>query len=60
MGLIASDMTRDLPKDELVKMIPTGRIGEPEEIAAAVSFRLSPDAAYIARQVIGVNGGMAA
>ena len=59
-GLIASDMTRDLPKDELVKMIPAGRIGEPEEVAAAVSFLLSPDAAYITRQVIGVNGGMAA
>ncbi|MDQ3297150.1 MAG: 3-oxoacyl-ACP reductase FabG [Myxococcota bacterium] len=59
-GLIASDMTRDLPKDELVKMIPAGRIGEPEEVAAAVSFLLSADAAYITRQVIGVNGGMAA
>jgi 3-oxoacyl-[acyl-carrier protein] reductase len=59
-GLIATDMTRDLPLDELTKMIPAGRIGQPEEVAAAVAFLLSPDAAYITRQVIGVNGGLAA
>lgn len=59
-GLIATDMTRDLPIDEMLKMIPAGRIGEPDEVAAAVAFLLSQDAAYITRQVIGVNGGMAA
>lgn len=59
-GLIATDMTRDLPLDEVTKMIPAGRIGEPDEVAAMVAFLLSADAAYITRQVIGVNGGLAA
>ena len=39
-------------------MIPARRMGRPEEVAAAVSFLLSADAAYITRQVISVNGGM--
>jgi 3-oxoacyl-[acyl-carrier protein] reductase len=39
-------------------MIPAQRAGKPEEVAAAVSFLLSDDAAYITRQVISVNGGM--
>ena len=58
-GLIATDMTRELPVDEMKKMIPAGRIGEAEEVAATVAFLLSADAAYITRQVIGVNGGLA-
>ena len=40
-------------------MIPLRRVGKPEEVAAVVSFLMSPDAAYITRQVISVNGGMA-
>lgn len=59
-GLIATDMTRDLPLEEMTKLIPAGRIGEPDEVAATVAFLLSADAAYITRQVIGVNGGLAA
>jgi len=59
-GLIATDMTRDLPTEELSAHIPAGRIGQPEEVAAAVAFLLSADAGYITRQVIGVNGGLAA
>ncbi|MGH6611476.1 MAG: 3-oxoacyl-ACP reductase FabG [Burkholderiaceae bacterium] len=59
-GLIATDMTRDLPLDDIIKTIPAGRIGEPDEVAATVAFLLAPDAAYITRQVIGVNGGLAA
>ncbi|MEO8185866.1 MAG: 3-oxoacyl-ACP reductase FabG [Burkholderiaceae bacterium] len=59
-GLIATDMTRKLPIDEMTKMIPAGRIGEADEVAATIAFLLSADAAYITRQVIGVNGGLAA
>ena len=59
-GFIATDMTRGLPLDEVVKSIPVGRVGEPEEVAAVVAFLLSADAAYITRQVIGINGGLAA
>jgi len=58
-GLIETDMTEDVPMDEALKMIPARRIGRPEEVAAAVSFLLSEDAAYITRQVISVNGGLA-
>jgi 3-oxoacyl-[acyl-carrier protein] reductase len=45
--------------EDALKMIPARRIGKPEEVAAAVSFLISEDAAYITRQVISVNGGMA-
>ncbi len=57
-GLIATDMAADLPIDEITKMIPARRIGEPKEIAAAVAFLLSEDAGYITRQVLSVNGGL--
>lgn len=58
-GLIETDMVKDLPKEDILKMIPARRFGKPEEIAAAVSFLLSDDAAYITRQVISINGGLA-
>ena len=45
--------------EEALKMIPARRIGKPEEVAAAVSFLFGDDAAYITRQVISVNGGLA-
>lgn len=57
-GLIESDMTHDLPADQLKTTIPQQRLGEPAEVAAAVSFLCSPDASYITRQVISVNGGL--
>lgn len=60
-GFIDTDMTRDLPdevKTGLLKSIPLGRLGQPEEIAAAVAFLASPLAAYITGETINVNGGM--
>lgn len=57
-GFIATDMTKDLPEAELKKMIPLGRFGKPEEVAALVAFLASDDAAYITGQVISINGGL--
>jgi 3-oxoacyl-[acyl-carrier protein] reductase len=58
-GLIETDMLAGVALDEALKLIPARRIGKPEEVAAAVSFLVSEDAAYITRQVISVNGGLA-
>ncbi len=58
-GLIATEMVSDEVQAEALKMIPLRRIGKPEEVAATVAFLLSADAAYITRQVISVNGGLA-
>lgn len=57
-GFIATDMTRDLPQDELKKLVPVGRFGKPEEVAALVDFLTSEEAAYITGEVISVNGGL--
>lgn len=58
-GLVDTEMLAELPTEELLKLVPLGRIGKPEEIAATVDFLFSEGAAYITRQVIGVNGGLA-
>ncbi len=58
-GLIATDMTQGAALDAMLKEIPVGRIGTPEEVAAAVSFLFRGDAGYITRQVIRVDGGIA-
>lgn len=57
-GPIATDMIAEAPLEEMLKMVPMGRVGTPEEVAATVAFLFSDEAAYITRQVIGVNGGM--
>jgi 3-oxoacyl-[acyl-carrier protein] reductase len=57
-GLIRTDMIATAPVEEALKMIPAGRVGEPEEVAGVVAFLMSREADYITRQVIGVNGGM--
>lgn len=57
-GLIASAMAEGAPVDEILKSIPMGRLGQPEEVAAAVTYLLSPQAAYVTRQVLSLNGGM--
>jgi 3-oxoacyl-[acyl-carrier protein] reductase len=57
-GLIETEMIDHAPVDEILKLIPAGRTGTPDEVAAAVSFLLTDGAAYITRQVISVNGGL--
>ena len=57
-GLVETDMLPAEVVDEAMKMIPLRRVGRPEEVAAAVSYLVSDDAAYVTRQVISVNGGM--
>lgn len=61
-GFIDTDMTAVLPqaaREELLRQIPLGRLGAPEEVAAAVAFLAGPRAAYITGQVLCVDGGMA-
>lgn len=58
-GLIDTAMLDEhVPIDELLKMIPAGRMGTPEEVAGVVNFLMSAEAAYITRQVLAVNGGL--
>ena len=57
-GFIATDMTKDFNESDFKKMIPVGRFGKPEEVAALVGFLASDDAAYITGEVISINGGL--
>ena len=60
-GMIETDMTHaiaDKAREALVERIPLGRLGAPDEVAAAVAFLASDEAAYITGQVLAVNGGM--
>jgi 3-oxoacyl-[acyl-carrier protein] reductase len=60
-GFIDTDMTNSLPeahKTALLEQVPVKRLGEPEEIAAAVSYLASPNAAYVTGETLHVNGGM--
>jgi len=58
-GLIDTEIVDEhVPVEEIVKAIPAQRMGTVEEVAAAVAFLIGPDASYITRQVISVNGGL--
>ena len=57
-GFIETDMTKDLPQDELKQLVPMKRFGKADEVAALVAFLCSEDAAYITGEVISINGGL--
>ena len=57
-GFVESDMTKDLPQEELKKLVPMNRLGRPEEVAALVGFLCSDEAGYITGEVININGGL--
>jgi len=60
-GFIDTDMTRELPDEQreaLIAQIPLNKLGDPQDIANAVAFLASPEAAYITGETINVNGGM--
>ena len=60
-GFISTDMTENnkgVNADYLVKEIPLGRFGEPEEVASLISFMCSDRASYITGQTIHINGGL--
>ena len=56
-GFVETEMTEDVDPT-LIKNVPLGRVGKPEEVAGVVSFLGGPDSSYITGQVIGVNGGV--
>jgi 3-oxoacyl-[acyl-carrier protein] reductase len=60
-GFIMTDMTDALAepqRDALLKQVPLGRLGSPEDVAHAVAFLASPHASYISGETLHVNGGM--
>jgi 3-oxoacyl-[acyl-carrier protein] reductase len=57
-GFIRTDMTADIDEDAYKTVIPAGRFGNPEEVAAAVAFLCSEEASYITGEVLNVNGGL--
>lgn len=56
-GLVETAMSGDMP-EQIIEAIPMQRMGTVDEVAATVAFLFSPEAGYITRQVIGVNGGL--
>ncbi len=57
-GLIDTDMLKDAPVEEMLKVIPMKRLGRAAEVASLVRFLVSDEAEYITGQVIGINGGL--
>ncbi|WP_372789903.1 3-oxoacyl-ACP reductase family protein [Paraconexibacter sp.] len=59
-GFIETDMTSDLPTDEIARSIPARRLGQPHEIAAAIAFLVSDAASYVTGTTLVVDGGLSA
>jgi NAD(P)-dependent dehydrogenase (short-subunit alcohol dehydrogenase family) len=59
-GFIDTDMTAELPQQEIAQHIPAARLGRPEEVAAAVAFLVSDEAAYVNGATLAVDGGLGA
>ena len=57
-GFIETDMTAGLPREQILAQIPAGRLGKPEEVAAAAVFLCSDSASYITGAVLNINGGV--
>ena len=57
-GFIETEMTKDMPRDQMLAQIPAGRLGKPEEVAAAAVFLCSEIAGYITGAVLNINGGI--
>ena len=58
-GFIETEMTEDIPRDQILPLIPVNRLGRVEDVAAVVNFLSTEEDMYIHGQVIGINGGMA-
>ncbi|MEE8484708.1 MAG: 3-oxoacyl-ACP reductase FabG [Nitrospinota bacterium] len=58
-GFIETEMTKDIPKDQVLPLIPIKRLGKAEDVASVVNFLCTEADMYIHGQVIGVNGGLA-
>jgi 3-oxoacyl-[acyl-carrier protein] reductase len=57
-GFIKTDMIEGLDEQEMIRLIPVRRLGLPEEVAHAVGFLASKEAAYITAEVLSINGGL--
>lgn len=58
LGVIDTEMIKDVPLDEVKKLIPMKRVGQANEVASLANYLMSEDASYITGQVISVNGGL--
>ena len=57
-GFIETDMTKELPVEELKKLVPMNRFGKPEEVAELAAFLVTEASSYITGEVISINGGL--
>ena len=57
-GVIDTDMTMEFPREDLIKAIPLGKLGEAQDVANAVLFLASEESKYITGETLSVNGGI--